>query len=62
MSNNTALKGQDKFRINTHYLTINKFCSEFEKIITAYNNIANKFLFFSNLHEPLNKETTQRYK
>lgn len=50
--NNTVLQGGDKFRIETHNIIIDKFCSELDKRIEAYKFVSDNFLFVTKLYVP----------
>ncbi|KAL4154325.1 hypothetical protein QTP88_000204 [Uroleucon formosanum] len=47
--NQVSLSGYDKFRVETHNVIIDSFCSQLEKRIEAYNFIKNNFLFITKL-------------
>jgi len=46
----TVLSGNDKFRVETHHVIIDKFCSELDKRINAYSVVVEHFLFLTRLH------------
>ncbi|CAI6355068.1 unnamed protein product [Macrosiphum euphorbiae] len=46
----TALSGIDKFRVETHHVIVDKFCSELDKRINAYSVVVENFLFLTRLH------------
>ncbi|KAL5246435.1 hypothetical protein ACI65C_013843 [Semiaphis heraclei] len=46
----TALSGIDKFRVETHHVIVDKFCSELDKRINAYTVVVENFLFLTRLH------------
>ncbi|XP_025406084.1 uncharacterized protein LOC112680263 [Sipha flava] len=48
--NSTQLKGIDKFRVETHIMIVNKFVTELDKRITAYNYVSQHFLFITKLN------------
>jgi hypothetical protein len=44
-----VLQGSDKFRIETHNIIIDKFCSELDKRAEAYKFVSDNFLFVTKL-------------
>ncbi|XP_008178736.1 zinc finger MYM-type protein 1-like [Acyrthosiphon pisum] len=52
-SNNTVLQGGVKFRIETHNIIIDKFCSELDRRIEAYKFVSDNFLFVTMLCVPI---------
>jgi len=46
----TILKGNTKFRVETHNVIINTFGSELDKIINAYSVAVEHFLFLTRVH------------
>lgn len=58
-SNNIILKGSDKFRVETHNIIVDKFCSELDKRIKAYKFISDNFLFVTILCVSI--DTTYEY-
>jgi len=46
----TILSGNNTFRVETHHVIIDKFCSELDKRINAYSVVVEHFLFLTKLH------------
>lgn len=60
-TNNTVLRGSDKFKIETPNIIIDKFCSELDKQIEAYKFVSDNFLFITKLCVPIG-DLTNLYK
>lgn len=48
---NITLRGSNKFKVETQYIIIEKFCTE--KRIDAYNFVSEMFLFLTKLWSPI---------
>lgn len=57
--NNTVLQSGDKFRIETHNIIIDTFCSELDKRIEAYKFVSHNFLFVTKLCVPIVDTTNE---
>jgi len=53
METQSLLQGGDKFRIETHNIIIDTFCSELDKRIEAYKFVSDNFLFVTKLCVPV---------
>ncbi|XP_060881736.1 zinc finger MYM-type protein 1-like [Metopolophium dirhodum] len=54
--NEEVLKGKNKFRVQTHIFIIDKFVSELNKRISAYEYIGDNFLFITHLTQESNEK------
>jgi len=54
----TALSGIDKFRVETHHVIVDKFCSELDKRINVYSVVVENCLFLTRLLLMLRKVLT----
>ncbi|KAL5239127.1 hypothetical protein ACI65C_006537 [Semiaphis heraclei] len=54
--NEEVLKGKNKFRVQTHIFIIDKFLSELNKRISAYEYIGDHFLFITHLTQESNEK------